>query len=515
MTVVIWLAVIAYGIATRHIMEVGEFLRRIITLGLLIALLATLYLLTFHVVGSLPVNDSGLRWTVAHVAAAITIAVALAPVDALLRRGANRFFDDGREQLTHLMHRGGELARSITTIDALFGEFGRLLQESLGLSHLSIYLRDSDARFSIRAHLGETDAVSVIACDDPIIGALSDGRPPLLHDVLRRKGGTPMQQRAEKSMARLHAEAAVALHAKNGLVGFILLGRRQNERIFGQREEDALTFLGGQMGIAIENATLYTQLRDAQIYNEVLLDNLATGVVAVDAEGRVTVCNREASRILHELGVVIAVGCSAADVFPKALWEEMRTCLASGKGVRDRNLVFETSTHEERHVRLATAAFGGDDRVASGALAVVHDTTALRKLEEQIRRSDRLASIGTLAAGMAHEIKNPLVCLKTFAQLLPTQYDDPDFRNTFTPLLGTEVERIDAIVSQLLIFDPFFTTKAQGTGLGLAVAHGIVLEHRGQIDVMSAVGVGTSFRVSLPLLATDVEQVNNGKEGMA
>lgn len=633
-TVVIWLAVIAYGIATRHIMEVGEFLRRIITFGLLLALLSLLYLLTFHVVQCLPLNDVRLRWTVAHVAAAIAIAVALAPVNRILRRGANRFFDDGQDRLTHLMHRGGELARSITTVDALFDEFGRLLQESLGLSQLSIYLRDSGSHFSVRACLGAALATPVIAGDDPVADALADGRSPLLHDVLRRKGGTPLQQRAEKSMGRLHAEAAVALHAKNGLMGFILLGRRRNERIFGRREEEALTFLGDQMGIAIENATLYTQLRDAQVYNEVLLDNLTTGVVAVNAEGRVTVCNQEASRILQEKGTVIAVGCSAADAFPKTLWEEMRACLASGKGVRDRNLVFETPTHEELHVRLATAAFGGDGRVASGALAVVHDTTALRKLEEQIRRSDRLASIGTLAAGMAHEIKNPLVCLKTFAQLLPTQYDDPDFRNTFTPLLGTEVERIDAIVSQLLnfsrpvkptlqplelhavlaaswqlaaqplktkgltfvrdfkadddrvmgdrhllgqvflnlylngidameqggtltvstrtiarreplwsgnrldagrwievcvsdtgrgipaehrqrVFDPFFTTKAQGTGLGLAVAHGIVLEHRGQIDVVSAVGVGTSFRVSLPLLATDATQVNKGKDGMA
>ena len=55
---------------------------------------------------------------------------------------------------------------------------------------------------------------------------------------------------------------------------------------------------------------------------------------------------------------------------------------------------------------------------------VVTDINALKRLEMQIRRSDRLASLGTLSAGMAHEIKNPLVSIKTFAQLLPERYDE-------------------------------------------------------------------------------------------
>ena len=50
------------------------------------------------------------------------------------------------------------------------------------------------------------------------------------------------------------------------------------------------------------------------------------------------------------------------------------------------------------------------------------------------------------------------------------------------------------------IFDPFFTTKAQGTGLGLSVAHGIIHEHGGMIDVKSAPGLGTTFTVAIPLL---------------
>ncbi len=633
-TVVIWLSVIAYGIATRHIMGVGEFLRRVVTVVLLVGFLGLLYLLAFRVALLLPMDDDGYVRALAHVVAAVAVALTLAPANAFLRRGTDHLFHDGHDDLTRLMHNGGELARSITTIDALFDQFGHLLQDSLGLSQFCVYLSDAGDEYALRANLGEKAVAQTIAKPDPLVQALLFERYPLLRDVLRRSGDTPLQRLSEQSLSRLKAEAAVALRTKNGLVGFLLLGGRKNGRIFGRREEDALMFLGDQMGIAIENAMLYTRLRDAQVYDEVLLDNLVTGVVAADTEGHVTVCNREALRILQPAGASPVVGRLAAEVFPSAIWDEMREGLAMGKVVRDRDLAFETEASEERHVRFATAVFGGDGRVKSGVLVVVQDTTALRKLEEQIRRSDRLASIGTLAAGMAHEIKNPLVCLKTFVQLLPSRYDDPDFRSTFTPLLGNEVERINAIVSQLLnfsrpvkstleplalhpvldaawqlaaqqlkakglvfqrryeaendrlmgdhhllgqvflnlflngidamecggtltvttaevsaqdllwqtreqggtkwievkvsdtgrgipledrprIFDPFFTTKANGTGLGLSVAHGIVLEHQGMIDVESAVGVGTSFRILLPLLGAGKGSAVNGKDGAA
>ncbi len=103
-------------------------------------------------------------------------------------------------------------------------------------------------------------------------------------------------------------------------------------------------------------------------------------------------------------------------------------------------------------IRASTSIFHGEDRQILGALMVLTDITSIKRLELQIRRSDRLASLGTLSAGMAHEIKNPLVSIKTFAQLLPDRYQDSDFRETFSNLIGHEIERIDTLVNQLLRF---------------------------------------------------------------
>jgi len=76
----------------------------------------------------------------------------------------------------------------------------------------------------------------------------------------------------------------------------------------------------------------------------------------------------------------------------------------------------------------------------------------LRKSKSYIRRADRLASLGTLTAGLAHEIRNPLVAIKTFTQLLPERIDDEEFRNHFLNIASGEVDRISALVTELLEF---------------------------------------------------------------
>jgi two-component system, NtrC family, sensor kinase len=77
---------------------------------------------------------------------------------------------------------------------------------------------------------------------------------------------------------------------------------------------------------------------------------------------------------------------------------------------------------------------------------------ALKKTKSRMQRADRLASLGTLTAGLAHEIRNPLVAVKTFLQLLPEKYDDDEFRNYFLSVASGEVDRISSLVTELLDF---------------------------------------------------------------
>ena len=74
------------------------------------------------------------------------------------------------------------------------------------------------------------------------------------------------------------------------------------------------------------------------------------------------------------------------------------------------------------------------------------------QLLTEVRKGEQMKAVGTLAAGLAHEIKNPLASIKTFTESLETHYDSPGFREKFQKIVGGEVERINLIVQQLLDF---------------------------------------------------------------
>ena len=137
---------------------------------------------------------------------------------------------------------------------------------------------------------------------------------------------------------------------------------------------------------------------------------------------------------------------------PQALVRVFNHTLTTGESVRNRDVRLRLSDGEAVPIQVGSSVFYGHEGAVSGALAVFSDLSVVKRLETQVRRTAHLASVGTLSAGMAHEIKNPLVTLKTFSQLLEEQYEDPEFRQTFSELVGKEVNRIDRIVNQLLKF---------------------------------------------------------------
>jgi nitrogen-specific signal transduction histidine kinase len=451
--IVVFSLIIAYGIATRKIMDVGFFFRRVTSYAVLTAYLLALYGLVWWLVSTaakpLFPGEAG---TFGHLSAALVVAFAMAPARGISQRFANRLFIGSRGiDFQSTMREAASILKSVTTLQDLLDRFAKTIGEAVGTDRVLILLPEKDtyAQHYPAVHPDAGSSGLRLSGDEPTISYLETQQEVLVLDELHRIRTTPELERVAEEMYSLKIAVALGIFSRQHLAGVMLLGQRLSGRIYGAVEQNALQVLCGQLAVAIDNAQLFTEVQNARIYNETLLENLTTGVIAAGADERVTVFNNEAGQItgLNPRDIID----HSLDRLPAGLREILCTTLETGDGQENGELVLPLGDHNAV-VRASSSIFHGEQGEMLGALVVLTDITALKRLELQIRRSDRLASLGTLSAGMAHEIKNPLVSIKTFAQLLPERYQDSDFRDTFSNLIGHEIDRIDSLVNQLLRF---------------------------------------------------------------
>ncbi|PYO18945.1 MAG: hypothetical protein DMD85_19900 [Candidatus Rokuibacteriota bacterium] len=211
-----------------------------------------------------------------------------------------------------------------------------------------------------------------------------------------------------------------------------------------------------QQRVALENANTelrrgFEDLTDLKSYTDNILASLTTGIVTVDLEGRVVTLNPAAELMTGFFaGEVRGRYCTEVFAHTPDLAELLMETLASRVAVPGVTVTLRRRNGRAMPVELSAAPLRGGESKELGVIGVFRDLTRVRQLEDRLRRSDRLAAIGELAAGLAHEIKNPLTSLLTFSRHLARRFEDPDFRQKFLSVVPRELERINTIVERLL-----------------------------------------------------------------
>ncbi len=195
----------------------------------------------------------------------------------------------------------------------------------------------------------------------------------------------------------------------------------------------------------------FQELADLKSYTDSVLSSITSGIVTLDLDGRVATVN-PAAEILTGLFAEDIVGRYGAEVFAHTpeVAEILMETLSSRSGTANVSLTLRRLNGTAVPVEMGTAPLRRLEGKDLGVVGVFRDVSQVRELEGQLRRSDRLAALGTLAAGLAHEIKNPLASLRTFTRIIPRKFEDPRFRETFMRVVPHELERINGIVEQLL-----------------------------------------------------------------
>jgi two-component system, NtrC family, sensor histidine kinase PilS len=201
-------------------------------------------------------------------------------------------------------------------------------------------------------------------------------------------------------------------------------------------------------GARLEDASLV--IRDLRAYNEYVINNLLSGLITSDAQGRILTFNRAASIIIG-LPASHAIGREIIDVMQMPV--SVRTRLAELTERRGLRVDYQHKTPDGRviDVGLTASALTFSDG-GHGYLFAFQDVTDMRRLEREARLRQRLAAVGEMAAGIAHEIRNPLASMSGSLQLLRNELPLSEEQSQLMDIVLRESERLNHTIKSFLAF---------------------------------------------------------------
>jgi signal transduction histidine kinase len=451
---IILAAFVAHTIVRYRLLKMHLVIRRgvvyALSLGLavigFILLLSGLQIVLRHPFGPGPMVSTS--------AAALAVTVLFQP----LRRSIQRLFDryfyrEARNYSTVILNVSKSLS-SILDLEKLTGYLYGILTDLMHPDHVCIYLRSSqhgvfELQSSRTPSAPGNGPPESIWENDSIISQLSAGRDLMVLEELLREHSDGSIEAVVSEMKALGIDVAVPVVLKDSLTAVILMGPLLSGDIYADDDLGFLVTLANQSAVAINNAQLYDEIRRVRDYNVSILARMESGVITVDRRNTIVFCNPAATAILISDGSGM-IGRNLADFDPTLAAMAVDTL---ERGITCANLEMNLSRGEESQpLVLSISLLHGSNGEAEGAILVFNDISRIKALEAERSQTERLAYVGSLAASLAHEIKNPLVTVKTMADLLLERYDDPEFRKDFVALAVQEINRIDVLISQLLGF---------------------------------------------------------------
>ncbi|HYF91367.1 MAG TPA: ATP-binding protein [Symbiobacteriaceae bacterium] len=273
--------------------------------------------------------------------------------------------------------------------------------------------------------------------------AVLDRVPVQLADVRELRNALTQQFAADEG---IRSGLFLPIVHRGETTGLLFVGL-QRHHWFTPREVGLIQLMVGQAAAALENANLIAEaeervrhITELNTLTATLLDNLSSGIIVVDPEGLVVMSNfaarqRFGDRLPTEKGQRLPEELVRVAQVDRAL---------SGEPGPEVDWMFEGYTLEVQSVPLREC-----HGVTMGAICLVRDVTQVRSMEQQVRRVEKLAAIGELAAGAAHEIRNPLTSIRGFIQLLQTRASRTD--GEYFQIILNEIDRIDWIIRDMLL----------------------------------------------------------------
>jgi len=220
-----------------------------------------------------------------------------------------------------------------------------------------------------------------------------------------------------------------------------------------------------------------TSLTRIKAFSDHVVERMPVGLVAMDGKGRIISFNQAAETTLR-LPSDQVTGRTASEVLPRQVLDMVAALKDSTRTAIGKE--FDCSFPDGRIVPLdvTLSSLKGEDDTVWGTIILCRDLTEVQSLKRELETSRRLASLGRLAAGVAHEIRNPLSSIKGFATYFKERYkDNPDDQKT-SEIMIQEVDRLNRVITQLLEFARPPAIQKKPTSLQSLIQHSLKMIER-------------------------------------
>lgn len=216
-------------------------------------------------------------------------------------------------------------------------------------------------------------------------------------------------------------------------------------------------------------------LKKTRDYTRLVIANMANGLISIDNSGSIISYNKPALELL-ELEEEKTDGADLSKIIDfessgiSEILNEETTSL-------EKEISINRRSGESLPLSLSVAPVLLESGQIDGAVIILRDLREIKRLQEKVKRSEKLAAIGKLAAGVAHEIRNPLSSIKGFAQFLRHVLKDRPEEREYADVMVHEIDRINRVVNDLLIYSKPFEVKRKKQDLNEVIDHTILLVH--------------------------------------
>lgn len=464
-----------HSVVRYRLMDVDVVVRRALvyamtTVAIAMMIGAVALGLVFLAVGNnLSTTEITLRALIAVIAMAAIVMLS-EPLKNFLQERADRFFYGERYDLRQGLLDFGRTLSANTALEPLLDGLNERLKQVLGVEKVAVFIEDTDGNYKLAKSSGLSEEFRVpadfrdtIRAKSAITGVVRADEIELqdYYDVPASNGNG--NGHASKIPQRQELHYFVPCVVRSKMVAVIGLGRASDGSLLSSEDLEILRTVSGYIAVAIENSRLYQaqqqhseELALLKEFNESIVESVNVALLAVDENGRITRCNTTFEEMMG-LRREESVGKFVDEIFDESFSLNLGNILGKSKWhLTEIRNAYKLHAYDRNGqsliLNVAVAPLRSISSAQTGAIIVLENVSSRVKLEETLQQSEKLSSIGLLAAGVAHEVNTPLTGVSSYTQMLLGMIPETDPKHALLQKMQRQTDRASNIVGNLLNF---------------------------------------------------------------